>query len=214
MYQRDHDIVFPKAPVEARAAPDKFIDFSGDFDAAEARSHDDETEVPAPAIWIRRRLGLFHLTHNVLAKINRITHDFERERVLGHSGDNSQVAFGTASNYDMVVMHTVQRAISVLELNFGVGEVYSLHALGSAIDTREHLPQRGCSCVRIDGSSRYIREEWVKDHVILAAEQQDFALGWTQFFSEVFRELNGRKTSTNGYNSDWLHSVSPVAPAQ
>jgi hypothetical protein len=48
--------------------------------------------------------------------------------------------------------------------------------------------------------------------VILAAEQQDFALGWAQFFSEVFRELNGRKTSTNDYNSDWLHSISPVAP--
>jgi len=79
-------IVFPKAPVEARAAPDKFIDFSGDFDAAEARSHDDEAEVPAAALWIQRGLGLFHLTHDVLAKINRIAHDFERERVLDHSG--------------------------------------------------------------------------------------------------------------------------------
>jgi hypothetical protein len=111
-------------------------------------------------------------------------------------------------------MHAHQRAISVLELNFGAGEVYSLHAFGSALDAREHLPQWGCSCVRIDGSSRYIRQEWVKDHVILAAEQKNFALRRTQFAPEVFRELNGRKTSTNDYNSDWLHSVSPVAPAQ
>jgi hypothetical protein len=115
--QRDDDIVFPKVPVEARAAADKFIDFSGDLDAAEARSHDDETEVPAPALWIRRGLGLFHLTHDVLAKINRIAHDFERERVLDHSGDNSQVAFGTAGNYYVVVMHAGWRAISILELN-------------------------------------------------------------------------------------------------
>jgi hypothetical protein len=214
MYQRDHDIVFPKVPVEARAAPDKFIDFSGDFDAAEARSHDDETEVPAAALWIQRGLGLFHLTHDVLAKINRIAHDFERERVLDHSGDNSQVAFGTASNDHVVVMHAGRRAISVLEFNLRAGEVYSLRALGSAIDARKHLPQRGCSCVRIDRSSRYIRQEWVKDHVILAAEQENFALGGAELLSEVFRELNGRKTPTNDYYSDWLHSLSPVAPVQ
>jgi hypothetical protein len=54
----------------------------------------------------------------------------------------------------------------------------------------------------------------VKDHVILAAEQENFALGRAELLSEVFRELNGRKTPTNDYYSDWLHSVSPVAPAQ
>jgi hypothetical protein len=117
VYQRDNDIAFPKVPVEARAAADKFIDFSGDFDAAEARSHDGETEVPAAALWIRRGLGLFHLTHDMLAKINRIAHDLEWERVLDHSGDNSQVAFGTASNDHVVVLHAGRGAIPILEFN-------------------------------------------------------------------------------------------------
>jgi hypothetical protein len=58
--------------VKAGAAANQFVDFSGDFNTTEARSHDNEAEMPASALGIAGGLGLFHLTDNVLAQVYRI----------------------------------------------------------------------------------------------------------------------------------------------
>jgi len=85
MDERDGDIVPAKIAVKACAAADEFIDFPGDLDAAETPSDDDEMEVPAPPIPSGRSLGLFHMTYQMLAKIDPIAHDLKGKSVIGHS---------------------------------------------------------------------------------------------------------------------------------
>jgi hypothetical protein len=52
-----------------------------------------------------------------------------------------------------------------------------VHAFGAALDAGQHLAQWGGGGVRVDGSSGYVREEGMKDHVVLAIEEKNFALG-------------------------------------
>ncbi len=52
MDQGDNNIVFPEIPVKASAAANELVDFTGDFDAAEAGSHDDKIEMPPATIGI------------------------------------------------------------------------------------------------------------------------------------------------------------------
>src|SRR6266478_1711585 len=47
MNQADNHIFLVKISVKAGAAADKFIDFAGDFHAAEAGTDDDEAEMPS-----------------------------------------------------------------------------------------------------------------------------------------------------------------------
>ena len=117
MDQRYNDIFFSKITVEARTAPNQLIDFSCDLYAAEAGSYDDEVEMPAPAIGITGDLGGFHLTDDLLTKINGIAHNLEGKGVFAHPGNNSQIAFRAAGNHDVVIMQARQRALSVVELN-------------------------------------------------------------------------------------------------
>lgn len=101
--------------VKAAAAANQFVDFSRDFDAAEARSHDNEAEIPAPPLGIAGSLGLFHLTYNVLAQVYGIAHNLEGEGMLGHSRDDAQVAFGAAGNHHVIVVQAVEHAPAVVE---------------------------------------------------------------------------------------------------
>ncbi len=52
MDQRDSNIAFLEIPIETRATANEFIDFSGDLHTAEARAHNDEVQIPAPAVGI------------------------------------------------------------------------------------------------------------------------------------------------------------------
>jgi hypothetical protein len=52
-----------------------------------------------------------------------------------------------------------------------------LHPFGAALDAGQHLAQWGGGCVRVDGSSGYVREEGMKDHVVFAIEEKNVALG-------------------------------------
>ncbi len=115
--QRDNHIIFAEIAVKAGAAANEFIDFSGYFRTAEARSHDDEAEIPAAAIGITRGLGIFHLMDDMLAKINGIAHNLEGKSVFAHSGDDSQIAFRAAGNHDVVVVQACQCAVAIVELN-------------------------------------------------------------------------------------------------
>src|SRR6266478_6516875 len=86
MDERDDDIFFAEIAVKTGAAANEFIDFSRDLCAAEARSNDDEAEMPLPSIDVTRGLGIFHLMDDVLAKSNGIAHNLEGKYMLGHSG--------------------------------------------------------------------------------------------------------------------------------
>jgi len=117
MDQSYGDIVFSKVPVKARTRSNEFVNFSRDFAAAEARANDYETEMPLPHIRIVRSLCLFHLAHDMLSKVESIAQDLEAKGVLRHSRDEAEVALSAASDHYMVVMHTLQYADSVVELD-------------------------------------------------------------------------------------------------
>jgi hypothetical protein len=50
----------------------------------------------------------------------------------------------------------------------------------------------------------------MKYHVVLTAEQKDFALGRGQFAAQSFCKLHRRKSSTDDDDSDWFHFFTPV----
>ena len=104
---RDRDIFFTKVPVEPRAAANELVDLAGNFDTTETSAYDDEAEVPPAAVWIARGLGIFHLLHDVLAKIDGVAHDLKREGVIGHSRNNSEIAFRAAGEDYVVVVQAI-----------------------------------------------------------------------------------------------------------
>src|SRR5258708_40279736 len=101
---QDHNNIFlAEIPVKAGAAADQFIYFAGNFYAAEARSHDDEPEMPTAELGIRGGFAGFHLTDDVLAKKDGVAHDLEDEGDVGRPGDKSRSAFGAAGTHSEVV---------------------------------------------------------------------------------------------------------------
>src|SRR6266481_4155191 len=86
-----------------------------------------------------------------------------------------------------------------------------MHALGAATHAREHLAERGRGGVDIDRSSSNVGEKRMKHHVVLAVEQENLALGSGQLVAKSFRELYGRKSSTDDDHSDLLHFLAPNA---
>jgi hypothetical protein len=211
MDEGDNHILFAKIVVEASAAANQFVDFSGDFDAAEAGANDDKVEIPAAALGIARSFGLFHLTDDVLAEVNGIAHDFECERVFGHAGDDAEVAFRPARKHYVVVVQARQDAVSIVKFNFRSMQVYSLHALGAAADAGEHLAKRSCGRVGVDGCSGDIRKQRMKDHVILAIEEENLRVGSAELAAKSFCELYGGKSPADDDDSNWLHFFAPMA---
>src|SRR5208282_1893226 len=116
-------------------------DFAADLDTAETGAHDDEMEKPAAAFRIVGGFGTFHLTDDMLAEIDGIAHDFEGEGVLGHAGDDAEVAIRTAGDDHMVVVQAGQSAVAIVIYDLGGGQVDSLYALGAAADAGEHLAE-------------------------------------------------------------------------
>jgi len=86
-----------------------------------------------------------------------------------------------------------------------------LHALGATADSGQHLAERCRGRVHVDGGSGHVREERMKDHVVLAVEEKNLALGTADFASECLCELYSGKASTDNDYSDWLHFFAPVA---
>src|SRR5262245_49447298 len=153
---RDDYVLFAEVVVKAAAAANQLIDFSGKLYTAEAGSDNDEAKMPTPAIGVSSSLGMLHLVDDMLAQIDGIAHDLEAKRVIGHSGDDAQVALGTTRNDDMVVVQARQRTGSIVKLNLRRTKIYSLHSLRATADGRKHLAQGGRRSVRIDGGSRDI----------------------------------------------------------
>jgi hypothetical protein len=86
-----------------------------------------------------------------------------------------------------------------------------LHTLGPALDTGEHLTQRGGGCIRIDRSSGYVREERMKYHVVFPAEEKNVALRRAELAAKSLCELYGGEASTNNDYSYWVHLLAPIA---
>jgi hypothetical protein len=210
MHHGDYDVGFTKVVVKAGAAANELVDLAGNLYAAEPGAYDDEVEVPTAAVRIVRGLGLFHLADYMLAKIDGVTHDLKRECVIGHSWNDSQVTFRATGDHYVVVVQACQRPVSVVKFNFRSSEVYPFHALGAAADSAEHLAQGRRGGVYIDGGSGDVRQEGMKDHMVLAVEEENLALGSAQFMAESFCELNGGKPSADDNDSSWLHLDAPV----
>jgi hypothetical protein len=118
MNQADNHIFLAEVLIKAGAASDKFIDFAGDFHAAEAGTHDDEAEMPSAEIGISGGFGGFHVADDLLAKLDSVAHDLEGEGVVAHSGDDAEIAFRATGDDNMVVVQARQRAVAIVELNF------------------------------------------------------------------------------------------------
>jgi hypothetical protein len=120
--------------IKASAASDKFIDFAGDFHAAEAGTHDDEAEMPSAEIGISGGFGGFHLADDLLAKLDSVAHDLEGEGVVAHSGDDAEIAFRATGDDNMIVVQARQRAVAIVN-SISEEERFILHTLGPALDT-------------------------------------------------------------------------------
>jgi hypothetical protein len=118
MDQADDNIFLVEISVKAGAAADKFIDFAGDFYAAETCPHDDEAEMPSAENGIGGGFGGFHLADDLLAKGDSVAHDFEGEGMIGHSGDDGEIAFRATGDDDMVVLQARQHSVVTVDLNF------------------------------------------------------------------------------------------------
>jgi hypothetical protein len=205
MDQSDADIFFVEIPVEASAAPDELVDFSGNLYAAEACSNDDETQIPPAQLQSAAGLRIFHLADNVLTEIDRVAHDLEREGMFAHARNNAQVALCAARNHNMVISRPNQRSPAVIKLKFTCSQIYAMYTLRAATDTRKHLTERRSGGVGINRGAGDVCEERVKDHVVFAAEDHNFAFGRPEFLTKSLRTLNRSESSANNDYSYWSH---------
>jgi len=60
--------------------------------------------VPPPALGVGSGFGMLHLLDDMPAKVNGIAHNLEAKRMVGHSGDDSQVALGATRNHNVVIV--------------------------------------------------------------------------------------------------------------
>jgi hypothetical protein len=205
MNKRDHHVVLVKVMVKAGAAAYQFVDFSGDFHAAETRSNDNEAEVPAPALGIARGLGPFHLIDDVLPQVYGVSHYLEWEGMLGHSRDDAQVTFGAAGDYHVIVVQAIEHAAVVVESYLRERKIDSLDALGAAINFGKHLAERSSRRVDIDGRPGHVRQERVEDHVILRVEKENFTIGRGKFAPQGLGKLHGGKSAADDNDSCSAH---------
>jgi hypothetical protein len=92
MYHSHDNIFFSEAAVEAGAAANKFIEFA----------HNNEVDERTAALGIASGFGLFHSTDDVLAKVDGVAHDLERESMLGHARDDAEVAVRSTRDNQVV----------------------------------------------------------------------------------------------------------------
>jgi len=203
--ERDGDIFLPKIVVEAGTAADEFVDFTGNFNSAETGADNNEIQIVAAAIGIRGSFGFLHLKDDMLAEINGVAHDFESKSVFGHAGNDAEVAVGTAGDDDVIEVESSEGTIFVLVRNFTGVKIDSLYALGAAVYAGEHLAERGGGSVGVDRGAGDIGEKRMKDHVIFAIEEQNFAVGLAEFGAERFCKLYGGESSADDDYSYWLH---------
>lgn len=205
------DIFFAEVAVEAGAAANEFVEFAGNFNATETGAHDDEMEIRAATLGIAGGFGLFHLTDDVLAEVDGVAHDLEGESVLGHAGDDAEVAVRATSDGQVIVVQTRQDPVPIVILNLGSSQIDPLDALGAATYAGKHLAERSGGGVDIDGSSRDIREQGMKNHVVLAVEEENFTVRRAQLAAKSFCKFYGGKPSTDDDYSDWFHFFAPIA---
>jgi hypothetical protein len=84
-----------------------------------------------------------------------------------------------------------------------------LYALGAATHSREHLAERRCCGIDINGGSGHVGEERVKNHVVLAIEEENLTLGTLEVAAKSFSELYRGKSSSDNNYPDWLHWGTP-----
>jgi hypothetical protein len=107
-------------------------------------------------------------------------------------------------------VQTCQDPVSIVIFNMGSSQIDPLDPLGAATYAGQHLAERSGGGVDIDRGSRDIREQGMKDHVILAVEEENFTVRWAQFATKSFCEFHGRKPSSDDDHSDWFHFFAPI----
>lgn len=107
-------------------------------------------------------------------------------------------------------MQTRLDPVSIIIFNLGSRQIDPLDAFGAATYAGQHLAERSGGRVEIDGGSCDIREQGMKDHVVLAVEEENFTVRRAQLAAKSFRELHGRKPSTDDDHSDWFHFFAPI----
>jgi hypothetical protein len=205
MDQSYPDFVLGKIPVETGAPPDQVIDFAGQFDPAESSANDYERQIKPAPLWVLAGFRLLQLLNDVDAEAYRISHRLERERVVAHSGNHAQIAVRATGNYKVIVIRPLDLALIVLVFNLARCSIDAVYALGSALYSRQHLPERRRCGIRVDGGSRNISQERVKHHVVFFAEQENVTIVWREFSSQSFCAFGCGKTAANNYNPCLIH---------
>ena len=155
-----------------------------------------------------RGFGQFHLLHHVLPQFDGIAHHFKRERVIAHAGNNPQIAFRATGHHDVVVLHAHQCTRTVVVLNLRGFQQDALHSFCPARHSWQHLAQRRCRGVGIDGCAGHIGEQRMKHHMILAAEHENLAFRSAHFLAQRFRKLHrGKSSSDDDYSHRFRFSL-------
>jgi hypothetical protein len=71
------------------------------------------------------------------------------------------------------------------------------------------LSERRGGSIDIDRGSGHVGEERVKNHVVLAIEEENLALGTPEVAANSFSELYRGKSSSDNNYPDWLHWGTP-----
>jgi hypothetical protein len=118
MNENDTNVFAAKIVKVTGAAPEQIVYFAGGLGAAESATNDDEGKVPSAPFRVSANLGGFHSLHDVGTERGGVTDAFERERMVGHSGNDIEVGGAAASDDDLIVRHAGGMALIGLVLDF------------------------------------------------------------------------------------------------
>src|SRR5271155_1655404 len=100
----------------------------------------------------------------------------------------------------MVVLRALQLALIILKFNLPFRDFDPFDSLGIALHSRHHLPdRRGCR-IRVNRSTRDVSQEWMENHVVFPAVDNNLAFLACESFPQSSRTFNGRESTADNYN--------------
>src|SRR5437773_12015052 len=102
MNENHLDFILMEISEIARAAANQIVDFAGHLRSAESPADNDECQMPFAPLAIRADLGPLQLLDQMRAKGGGVTDGLERERMVGHSGNNVEIGCAAARNHHVI----------------------------------------------------------------------------------------------------------------
>ncbi len=174
--QVEAEFVATQAGIVAQNVVGKGGQFPEQLDTDQPSTDDDDCEIPAPKLRIRRHVGPFQALDQMVPQDKGVRHGLEREGAR-RAGNQVQIRRGAQCHDEMVVGKVIRVALGGDGVHHAPVDIH-------ALDVRLHesrAPQGGPNGLgavpELQGPGARLEEQWREHEEIVAAHQGDLDTG-------------------------------------